>query len=285
MEIKIAQSAGFCFGVDLAIRNIEKLLKDTENNPVYTYGPIIHNPTVVSDYKKRGVHVIESLNELDTLEKGMVLIRSHGVTEHELEVIQAKGFYINDSTCPYVKKIHKLVKKASDSGNNVIIVGNKEHPEVKGIAGWVNTQIIFVNSMEELLLAEFDETKTYEIVAQTTFNHLLYEEILNKLQNMNIRVIINETICQATWKRQVEAKELSKNVDKMIVIGGKNSSNTRKLYEICKDQCKETYYIETIEDLVLNVFAVNDIIGITAGASTPKKIIEEVISNVRNAKF
>jgi 4-hydroxy-3-methylbut-2-enyl diphosphate reductase len=143
----------------------------------------------------------------------------------------------------------------------------------------------FVESLEDVNKLNLDVTSKYSIVAQTTFNYQLYEEILNKLQKKSIHVIINETICAATMERQIEANELSKKVTKMIVIGGRNSSNTRKLYEICKSQCKDSYYIETIEDLVLNVFAVNDIIGITAGASTPKNIIKEVISNVRNVEF
>jgi len=289
MEIILAKSAGFCFGVDLAVKKVQSLIKDKNekgsHKSIFTYGPIIHNPYVVKKLNGEGVHVINDLDALDYLDKGTILIRSHGVTEDEFNIIKDSGFEPVDSTCPYVKKIHRIVRKDSMDGCDIIIVGNKNHPEIKGIAGWVKSRVYFVESLEDVNKLNLEVTTKYSIVAQTTFNYQLYEEILNKLQKKSIHVIINETICTATMERQIEANELSKKVTKMIVIGGRNSSNTRKLYEICKSQCKDTYYIETIEDLVLNVFAVNDIIGITAGASTPKNIIEEVISNVRNVEF
>lgn len=289
MEIILAKSAGFCFGVDLAVKKVHGLIKEKEasnsSTPIFTYGPIIHNPSVVKDLEQKGVYVISDLEALHAKGEGTMLIRSHGVTEDEFNTIKEAGFNPVDSTCPYVKKIHRIVRKDSLDGCDIIIVGNKNHPEIKGIAGWVKTKVYFVETLEDVDNLNLDLTIKYSIVAQTTFNYQLYEEILNKLQKKSIHVIINETICSATMERQIEAKELSKKVTKMIVIGGRNSSNTRKLYEICKSQCKDTYYIETIEDLVLNVFAVNDIIGITAGASTPKNIIEEVISNVRNVEF
>jgi len=289
MEIILAKSAGFCFGVDLAVKKIQSLIKDKNeegsHKSIFTYGPIIHNPSVVKKLEGEGVHVINDLDALNHLDKGTILIRSHGVTEDEFNIIKGSGFEPVDSTCPYVKKIHRIVRKDSMDGCDIIIVGNKNHPEIKGIAGWVKSRVYFVESLEDVNKLNLDVTTKYSIVAQTTFNYHLYEEILNKLQKKSIHVIINETICAATMERQIEANELSKKVTKMIVIGGRNSSNTRKLYEICKSQCKDTYYIETIEDLVLNVLAVNDIIGITAGASTPKNIIEEVISNVRNVEF
>jgi 4-hydroxy-3-methylbut-2-en-1-yl diphosphate reductase len=289
MEILIAKSAGFCFGVDQAVNKIEKLIAINQTlnvpKPLYTYGPIIHNPHVVDNLKKRHVNVIAKIEELPLVEKGTILIRSHGVTFQEMKEMKDAGFEVVDSTCPYVKKIHRIVQKASKEGHEIIIVGSKAHPEVVGISGWSLKPVQFIEELEDVDEIELEISKTYCVVAQTTFNHNLYEGILNKLQKKGIRVIINETICAATVERQIEANELSKRVTKMLVIGGKDSSNTRKLYEICKRQCKDTYYIETIEDLVLNVFTVNDIIGITAGASTPKNIIEEVISNVRNAEF
>lgn len=289
MEIILAKSAGYCFGVDLAVKKVRGLIDDKNSKQstkdIYTYGPIIHNPNVVNDLAKEGVNVVDDLEELSRLDKGTLLIRSHGVTEDEFNLIKSSGFDPVDSTCPYVKKIHRIVRKDSLAGCEIIIVGNKNHPEIKGIAGWVKTKVYFVETLEDVDKLNLSLTTKYSIVAQTTFNYQLYEEILNKLQKKSIHVIINETICSATMERQIEAKELSKKVTKMIVIGGRNSSNTRKLYEICKSQCNDTYYIETIEDLVLKVFSVNDIIGITAGASTPKNIIEEVISNVRNVEF
>ncbi len=286
MKILVAKTAGFCFGVDKAVNKVEELIDNRKTlKPIYTYGPIIHNPQVVSSFETKGVIVIDELEKINSYDKGTIVIRSHGITEREVNIMKKSGFNISDSTCPYVKKIHKIVKRDSEAGYEIIIIGNKHHPEIKGIAGWSLTKVHFIQHLEDVDNITINTKTRYSTVAQTTFNTELYKEILNKLQNKSFHVIINETICQATKDRQIEAKELSEKVTKMIVIGGRNSSNTRKLFEICKDQCKDTYYIETIEDLALNVFTVNDTIGITAGASTPNNIIEEVISYVRNVKF
>lgn len=291
MEIKVAKSAGFCFGVEKAVDTLDILLEENKKikQPIYTFGEIIHNPHVVKKYEKLGVQIIHSLEELDVVEKGKILIRSHGVTRQTLFEIEEKGFEYVDATCPFVKRIHRIVDKAAGNGHNVLIFGNKDHPEIYGIAGWANTEVFIIKNMEELKSFGEDykknSNKILEVVAQTTFNIELYKKMVKKLHIYNFHVIINETVCNATIERQTEAKELSEQVTKMIVIGGRASSNTRKLFEICNSICKDTYLIESAEDLVLNVFGVNDIIGITAGASTPKNIIEEVISHVRNAKL
>jgi len=287
MKIILAKTAGFCFGVNRAVNRLDTMIKAPTNQeiPIYSYGPVIHNPQVVNRFKDQGIIIINALDELKTYPPGKILIRSHGVSQAELTKLQNKGFTIIDSTCPYVKKIHKIVEEESLKGHSILIIGDENHPEVKGIAGWAKGQVTIIKEPDEIDSIEFNPNLTYTVVAQTTFNIEKYKLILKKLQKKSIRVIINETVCQATVERQTEALELAKKVTKMIVIGGKNSSNTQKLYEICKSQCKDTYYIETIEELELNVFKDSDIIGITAGASTPKNIIEEVISNVRNAKF
>lgn len=287
MEIIVAKTAGFCFGVDKAVKKVNQLIDKNESGNIYTYGPVIHNPQVVQELADKGVKAINNLDEArEHLNKGdQILIRSHGVSEEVSQQLQECGAGLADSTCPYVKKIHRIVRKDSEKGYPIIIVGNKNHPEIIGIAGWAKTKVQYVDCLEDVHKLELESDTNYSIVAQTTFNNTLYHQILNELQKQSVRVIINETVCQATMDRQIEARELSGKVTKMIVIGGRNSSNTRKLYEICKRQCEDTYHIETIEDLVLNVFSVSDIIGITAGASTPKNIIEEVISNVRNVEF
>jgi 4-hydroxy-3-methylbut-2-enyl diphosphate reductase len=287
MKIILAKTAGFCFGVNRAVNRLDTMIKSHTNQeiPIYSYGPVIHNPQVVNRFKDQGIIIINSLDELEAHPPGKILIRSHGISEVELTKLQNKGFTIIDSTCPYVKKIHNIVEKESLEGHSILIIGDENHPEVKGIAGWAKGDVTIIKEPDEIDSLEFNPNITYTVVAQTTFNIEKYKLILKKLQKKSIRVIINETVCQATVERQTEALELAKKVTKMIVIGGKNSSNTQKLYEICKSQCKDTYYIETIEELELNVFKDSDIIGITAGASTPKNIIEEVISNVRNAKF
>ncbi|NDL66304.1 4-hydroxy-3-methylbut-2-enyl diphosphate reductase [Anaerotalea alkaliphila] len=280
MKIIVAETSGFCFGVEKAV---EKVYAQLGQGPLYTYGPIIHNRSVVEDLESKGVRIIHDLKELGTSPKGTILIRSHGVSKAEMDAMTGSGFRVVDATCPYVKKIHRVVERCSRLGDGVIIAGDENHPEVAGIKGWSAVPVYYATDEGDLDKLPLEEGKEYCIVAQTTFNYEKYQRILKKLQNFPIRVIMNETVCQATEDRQKEAEKLAGMVDKMIVVGGKNSSNTQKLYEICKSRCAQTYHIETIDDLVLNVFSESDIIGITAGASTPKNIIEEVILHVRNA--
>ncbi len=281
MEIILAKTAGFCFGVDRALKKVYDNLGDRH---LYTYGPIIHNTQVVDELASQGVRVIDDLNNLTLYPEGDIIVRSHGISEAEQRRIEASGFGMIEATCPFVKRIHKIVAKASAKGHQIIIAGNSTHPEITGIAGWSTMPVQYVTSVEDVDMLHLSKDYIYEIVAQTTFNYRLYKEIIMTLQNKNIHVIINETICSATEERQSEALEIASKADAMLVIGGKHSSNTRKLYEICIRQCENTYHIESIEDLELSALRGHDVIGITAGASTPKKLIEEVISNVRNAK-
>lgn len=277
MEIIVAKSAGFCFGVDRAVNTVYNEIGDI---PVYTYGPIIHNNQVVEDLENKDVKIIDDLTVLSDNDTtvGKVIIRSHGVSEEVLTAIKETKHQVIDCTCPFVKKIHRYVKKHEEAGREVIIIGRADHPEIIGIRGWSKLPSHVIESVEEV--KHLDRNKTYGLVTQTTFNQEIYQEIIHELQRLNFRVMIDETICSATRERQNEALEIAKKATKMIVIGGKHSSNTRKLFQICKSRCENTYHIETIKDLELNVFAGNDIIGITAGASTPKNIIEEVILNV-----
>ena len=281
MEVVLAKSAGFCFGVDRALKKVYDNL-DVEH--IYTYGPIIHNNFVVDSLAQQGVQVVDDLTRLSQLPKGHMVIRSHGITRKDHEIIERSGFTSIEATCPYVKRIHKIVEKASLEGRVPVIIGNPNHPEVEGIAGWSLKPVLIFETMAALNAYFFDADLTYEVVAQTTFNIHLFEQMVQTLHNLNIRVIINETICNATSLRQTEAEEIASRVDLMLVIGSKHSSNTRKLYEICKRQCVNTYHIESIEEFELDLLSGISSVGITAGASTPKKLIEEVISNVRNAK-
>jgi 4-hydroxy-3-methylbut-2-enyl diphosphate reductase len=282
MKLLIAKTAGFCFGVDRAIKKVYDSLE--EESPLYTYGQIIHNNQVVGELDSKGVKVIESLEQLDNIKTGTIIIRSHGTGKKDVQIMKQKGFNVIDATCPYVKRIHNIVEDYSSKGYKIIIVGNPNHPEVIGIKGWSSTESYIIENVDNIEKIKFNSNYKYCLVAQTTYNYIKYKEIVYKLQNYGIHVIINETICSATEERQKEAKEIASIVDKMIVIGGSHSSNTQKLYQICKNKCENTYHIETIEDLKLNVFKPDDIVGLTAGASTPKNIIEEVILNVRSAK-
>ena len=273
MNVVLAKSAGFCFGVKRAVETVYEQIEKAEK-PIYTYGPIIHNEEVVQDLEKKGVVVIDGIDDLKGREKGTVIIRSHGVEKKIYEEIENLGFEIVDATCPFVLKIHRLVEQHS---HHVIIIGNASHPEVKGIMGWSsqeNTTVI--SSVEEAEAFQLNIPKKVCIVSQTTFNYNKFQELVEIVNKKGYDIIVLNTICNATEERQTEAGRIAKEVDAMIVIGGKSSSNTQKLFEICKNECENTYYIQTVRDLDLSNIKSTDNVGITAGASTPNNIIEEV---------
>lgn len=286
MEIKVAKTAGFCFGVE---RAVDKVYEQAGKKNIYTYGPIIHNETVVEDLEKKGVKVLHNIEELEELKEGTVVIRSHGVAKDVYDLMDKKGLQFVDATCPYVKKIHNIVKKASEEGQQVLIIGNPKHPEVEGIYGWCESKPFVVESMEELEKMEKNnifEGKKLCIVAQTTFNYKKFQDLVAFLSKKSYDISVFNTICNATEERQAEVRQLSKEVDAMIVIGGKSSSNTQKLYEISKRECANTYYIQTLDDLDFTMFneSINSV-GITAGASTPNNIIKEVHKGMNEMSF
>lgn len=277
-KVELAQSAGFCFGVkraiDMAYKQIEKKEK------TYSYGSLIHNKEVTRDLENKGISIIESLDNID---EGAVLVRSHGVGKALYDALDEKKLKIIDGTCPFVKKIHNIVKEHHDLKQGIIIAGNSKHPEVIGINGWCENAAIMIETPQEAAALELQKGNKYILVVQTTFRQSLFDEIVEELKKKNVQLEVFNTICSATEKRQAEAVALSQNVDKMIVIGDKKSSNTQKLVEICKKNCENTVHIETICDLVLNIFSKNDKIGITAGASTPPAIIKEVVVTMSEA--
>ena len=277
-EVILAKSAGFCFGVK---RAVDTVYEQTGKKNVYTFGPIIHNEEVVKDLEKKGVFVINTMEELDDITEGTVIIRSHGVSSAVYEALQKKGVEIVDATCPFVLKIHNIVKQESANGKQIVIIGNEKHPELEGIMGWSKTQEHVVDNAEKAQNLQLDPQREVCIVSQTTFNYNKFKELVEIISEKGYNIIIRNTICNATEERQTEAREIAKRVDAMIVVGGSSSSNTRKLYEICKNECKDTYYIQTLNDLDMTSLGKADCIGITAGASTPNNIIQEVYTNVR----
>jgi 4-hydroxy-3-methylbut-2-enyl diphosphate reductase len=281
MEVKVAKTAGFCFGVKRAVDSVYSLISENEK-PIYTFGPIIHNEHVVKDLEDKGVKVIENVAELDMIEDGTVVIRSHGVPKRIYDILQNKGIKLVDATCPFVKKIHAIVEKESNKGKIIVIIGNDNHPEVEGIKGWVNGKAIVINDENDIKKMDKLNETSICIVSQTTFNYNKFKYLVEIIDKKGYDINVVNTICNATHLRQVEAKEISAQVDAMIVIGGKSSSNTQKLYDICRGECANTYYIQTIEDLDLCEVESLRSIGITAGASTPNNIIEEVVLNVRD---
>ncbi len=279
MEVIVAKSAGFCFGVERAVKTVYDQID--QETPIYTYGPIIHNETVVNDLKNNHVEVISSLEELEKKEHGIVVIRSHGVSREEQERLTHSKLQVVDATCPFVKRIHKIVEEESRSGKNVIVIGNKDHPEVKGIIGWSNTKAIVIETSDELHNYDFKPGEKLCIVTQTTFNTNKFQELVEIFREKGYHNSVVNTICSATSERQSEAKSIAKKVDLMLVIGDANSSNSKKLYDICAAECMNTYFIQTLDDLQLDVPNSVSLVGITAGASTPSKIIEEVQNYVR----
>ena len=279
MEVVLAKSAGFCFGVKRAVDQVYEQL-DT-GKTIYTFGPIVHNEEVVKDLEERGIKVIQSKEELKKLAGGTVIIRAHGVEKEIYDILEGRGVECVDATCPFVKRIHNIVSKASSEGKYIIIVGNPGHPEVEGIVGWCSDPVKVLETEEEAENFNPPEGKEICIVSQTTFNYNKFQHIVEIFRKKGYNDSVVNTICNATEERQTAARELAAKADVMIVIGGKHSSNTRKLYEICSGECANTYFIQTLDDLHLELPKSTSLVGITAGASTPNKLIEEVQNYVR----
>lgn len=279
-EICLAKTAGFCFGVSRAVDSVYEQIQ--QGGRIYTFGPIIHNEEVVKDLSGKGVQVIEDLEKISALKEGTIIIRSHGVAKDVYEKIAANAnLQVVDCTCPFVKRIHNIVQKESLEGRKIVIIGDAGHPEVEGIKGWCEGSSYIVGSAEEVEKIELSEKNRISIVAQTTYNENKFQELVDIFQKKGYDTNVVNTICNATHDRQTEAIEIAKAVDTMIVIGGASSSNTKKLYEICKKECQDTYFVQTVDDLKRVFKGDARKIGITAGASTPKNIIEEVQSYVR----
>lgn len=284
--VELAKTAGFCFGVKRAIetvyREIEKAESSAEERQIYTYGPIIHNENVVANLAAHGVKVLNGPADLEALTQGVVIIRSHGMGRKIYDLLEAQGIEVVDATCPFVKKIHRLVREHSEAGEQVLVIGNPDHPEVEGIVGWAEGPIRVIADVEE---AEKQCPKPGEkvfVVAQTTYNTQKFKVIVDILQKKGYYVNVINTICNATSERQEEAQKLAKRSDAMIVIGSRSSSNTKKLFEICKAECEKTQLVQTVADISFEAGESIDVVGITAGASTPNDIIEEVLTYVRN---
>ena len=281
MEVRKAKSAGFCFGVKKAMETVYQQIEANAGKPIYTFGPLIHNEEVVKELKNKGVEVVDSVEELKALKEGIVIIRSHGVSKDIYKIMEENGIQCVDATCPFVKRIHKIVEKESAAGKKIIIIGNDGHPEVEGIKGWSSTPAIVIEKVEEAEKFSCNLDEKICIVSQTTFNYNKFQDLVEIFEKKGYDISVVNTICNATEERQTEARKIAAKADVMIVIGGTHSSNTRKLYEICKNECENTHFIQTLDDLNLELPKSVRLVGITAGASTPNNIIEEVQNYVR----
>ena len=278
MKVIIAEYAGFCFGVERAVNAAEEVIREANKKIVYSLGPLVHNSQVVDKFSNKGLKVVDNIDGLEEGEK--VIIRAHGIPKDIEEEAKNLGIELIDGTCPYVKAVHKRVERYKNDGYKIIIIGDKNHPEVIGINGWCDNEGIIINTEEEAMeLPNYDKIC---VVSQTTNTINKFEKITAVVKNKGNKVEIFNTICNATSLRQNSAMELSKQVDAMIVIGGYHSSNTNKLVEVSKKYCKNVYHIENIQNLPLQELIKFNTIGITAGASTPDWIIKEVIDTMND---
>lgn len=274
-EIILAKTAGFCFGVTKAVDKVYELAEG--GGPIYTFGPIIHNEEVVKDLESHGAYAVD-LESAKKLPKGStIVIRSHGITSEEETELEKCGLNVIDATCPFVKKIHKIVSERD--GETVVIVGDPTHPEVQGIRSRAGEDAVVVSDVEDA--KNLHEIPKIKVVAQTTFNYEKFQKIVEIIRGKCYYFSVMNTICNATQERQKEAQKIASCVEAMVVIGGRNSSNTQKLYDICHNECENTYFVQTADDLEEINFPNVQKVGITAGASTPSNIIQEVLSYVR----
>lgn len=279
MTVHMAKTAGFCFGVDKAVRKVEELI--AQGRKVFTFGPIIHNPQVTADFEAKGVVIAQSPDDVKS--GGVLVIRSHGVPKSVYDELSERSVEYVDATCPFVAKIHSIVAKASSEGQTVLIAGDSYHPEVLGISGHCSGRCLaFANADELDSIINSDKISSdspLTVVAQTTFNKESFEICVEKIKKVYTNATIFATICNATLNRQREATEISQKCDLMLVVGGRNSSNTRKLFEICSENTK-AFLVESADELPESAIKAANDIGITAGASTPAGIIKEVLESM-----
>lgn len=278
MEIIIGKNAGFCYGVKRAVDGAKEELKNTTNT-IYCLGEIVHNKEVIKDLENKGIEFIENVEE----SRGTIIIRAHGVGKDIYEKAKELGINLKDYTCPKVIKIHEIAEGFAKKGFYIILTGSKKHPENIGTKSYCGNNYYIVEDEEELKYAieDFQKSKIEKLllISQTTFSVEKFNMIQEKIKQLvseEVELVIKNTICAETKIRQKEVEEIAKQVNKMIIIGGKNSSNTKKLFEISKKYCDNTIAIENYQEIDLDNFKENDKIGIMAGASTPQESIEQV---------
>ena len=288
MEIILAKNSGFCYGVkraiEIALSEADK--NKNHNKKIYTYGPIIHNDIVINDLKSNGIEDFTKISDSDITKDCKVIIRSHGVGPLVYKELEDKNVEIIDATCPFVTKIHELAHEYSKDKCTIIIFGDKNHSEVKGIVGWARDNCHVVASIEDLENLNLKKDSKYVIFSQTTFDVSTFKVLVEFFTKNGYNSKVFDTICPSTKLRQDEVCDISKKVSIMLIIGSKNSSNTKKLFNIASANCSKTYLIENLSDLekinFLDVDSKTSKIGIGAGASAPEKIIQEVVEYVRN---
>ena len=286
MEIKIGKTSGFCYGVKNAVEKAEQEI-DNSNKEIYCLGELVHNENVTEKLKKKGLRFIEDIKESN----GKTIIRAHGVKKEIYEQAKKKNIELVDLTCPNVLKIHNIAQKYASKNYYIFLLGKQEHPEVIGIYSFCGQNSTIISNIEEVKEAienlKKSKLKNLLIISQTTFSIKLFEEIIRDISqkvHKDVQVEVQCTICNATELRQKETEELSKEVDLMIIVGGRNSSNTNKLYDISCKNCKNVIFAENEKDIEKEKISGFEKIGIMAGASTPKESIEKIVRLLNNEK-
>lgn len=282
MHILVAKKAGFCEGVERALNMVMSAI-EKYGPPLYTFGPLIHNPQVVEYLETLGVHAAETIDEIP--DGSRVVIRSHGIGPHTREKLEKKNIDIIDASCMYVIKPQRLLKKLHDDGYTLLILGTKDHPEIRAFREFVNDEAYIANSMDELPDFSKNPPEKLGVIAQTTLNTEFFEKAIIRLKSQVRELVVKNTICDATIKRQEAARDIAGEVDAMVVIGGRRSSNTRKLTDICREKGVDSYQVEHPSELKPGWFIGRKRVGITAGASTPDWMIKEVIRAVEAFGF
>lgn len=269
-----AETAGFCMGVDLALNKLDSLIERKGDQPIYILGPIIHNPQVLEDYSKKGVITAESPDEVPA--GSHVVIRAHGVPKQVEASLRERGVQVIDATCPKVKKAQLVIKRNTENGRILLLYGEDSHPEVKGLLSYAPSGTFLFDSLEELKELKLDENEKYCLAAQTTQDRIIYEEAQEYLKSLELDVTYLQTICDATRQRQLEAIDIADKVDRMIVVGGRISGNTRRLVQVVEGQGTKCIHVEVAEELPLEELKDCNKIGLTAGASTPKHLVDSI---------
>ncbi len=280
VEVIRAETAGFCMGVDLALNKLDSLIEKNERGSIYILGPIIHNPQVLEDYEKQGVTTADSPDQIP--ENAYVVIRAHGVPQTVEEELRKRGVNVIDATCPKVKKAQLLIKKNTEDDRVLLLYGEDSHPEVKGLLSYAPSGTHLFDSIEELEAIELAPDKKYCLAAQTTQDRSVYEESIKYLESKGLDFVTLNTICDATRQRQDEAITLSSEVDHMIVVGGRISGNTRRLVQVVETAGTKCTHVEVADELPLDELKNKKTIGLTAGASTPKRLVDGIQQILEN---
>ncbi|MGE4424253.1 MAG: 4-hydroxy-3-methylbut-2-enyl diphosphate reductase [Pseudodesulfovibrio sp.] len=281
MEVILAETAGFCMGVDMALTKLDQLVAEPDGHPIYILGPIIHNPQVLKRYADKGVVMVHDPAEVPA--GAHVVIRAHGITRRVEESLRERQVRIKDATCPRVKKAQLLIERNTADGSELLLYGEADHPEVAGLVSYAQNGHFVFGSADELAGYALTPGKRYVLAAQTTQDRVHFEFIAENLAGRDdVEVTVLETICDATKLRQTEARDLARTVDFMVVVGGYNSGNTRRLAQVVSEQGTPCKHVETVDELPLDDLARYKRIGVTAGASTPRILIDKVLAGLES---